>query len=372
VAFDDLTESTMDFRTVWDRWRERAALPFDIYGNSVDRWLASLAVLVAVLLVLRLVKALLHRRATAVAARFPGDWTNGIADLIHATKGWFLLIAAMYTASLVLELPAKAVQVLQSIAIVVLLLQVAVWGNVVLALAISSYMKRRLAADAVSVTTIATLGFVAKLLLWAVVILLALENVGVDVTALIAGLGIGGIAVALAAQNILGDLFASLSIVLDKPFVVGETIVVDEHTGTVEYIGLKTTRLRSLSGEQLIFANSDLLKSRIRNFKRMQERRLLFTIGVTYQTPREKVAAIPQMIREAIEAQQPVRFDRAHFKEFGPSGLIFEVVYFVLAADFLTYANVQQAINLALLERFAREEIEFAYPTQFLYVQRAM
>lgn len=207
-------------------------------------------------------------------------------------------------------------------------------------------------------------------MLWSVIVLLTLDNLGFDVTALVAGLGIGGVAVALAVQKILGDLFASLSIVLDKPFVIGDFIIVGEHLGTVEHIGLKTTRIRSLSGEQLIFSNSDLLGSRIRNFKRMYERRVVFTIGVVYQTPLEKLALIPSIIREIIESQKPVRFDRSHFKEYGAFSLNFETVYWVQNPDFNTYMDIHQAINLEIYRRFTREGIEFAYPTQTLFINR--
>jgi small-conductance mechanosensitive channel len=187
---------------------------------------------------------------------------------------------------------------------------------------------------------------------------------------LIAGLGVGGIAVALAAQNILGDLFASLSIVVDKPFVVGDFIVIDDFLGTVDRIGLKTTRLRSLSGEQLIFSNADLLKSRIRNYRFMRERRIVFSFGVEYETPLPALETIPGTVREIIEAQERTRFDRAHFKSYGASALDFEVVYYVLVPEFNTYMDIQQAINFELFRRFADAGIGFAYPTQKLYVSR--
>jgi small-conductance mechanosensitive channel len=229
-----------------------------------------------------------------------------------------------------------------------------------------------LETDPASVTTVSALGFVGKLVLWLVILLLALDNLGVDITGLIAGLGIGGIAIALAVQNILGDLFASLSIVLDKPFVIGDFIIVDNYLGTMEYIGLKTTRLKSLSGEQLVFSNSDLLTSGIRNFKRMYERRVVFTIEVVYQTPVEKLAAIPKMIREIIEKQEHTRFDRAHFKEYGPSSLDYEIVYYVRKPEYNVYMDIQQAINLEIFRRFEQEGIEFAYPTQTLFIQKEM
>jgi len=159
--------------------------------------------------------------------------------------------------------------------------------------------------------------------------------------------------------------------VLDKPFVLGDFIIVDQHMGTVEHIGVKTTRLRSLSGEQLVFSNSDLLKSRISNYKRMRERRVVFTVGVTYQTPLEKLSAIPAALRDIVQAQERVRLDRAHFKSLGDSALIFEVVYYVLDADYNLYMDVQQAINFALLEHFRRQGIELAYPTQTVYLGKS-
>jgi len=177
--------------------------------------------------------------------------------------------------------------------------------------------------------------------------------------------------VALAAQNILGDLFASLSIVLDKPFVVGDFLIVGDFLGSVEKVGVKTTRLRSLSGEQLVFSNNDLLGSRIRNYGRMFERRVLFSIGVIYQTPPDKLRLAATILREAVQAQDKVRFDRAHFKSYGDFALSFEVVYYVLSPDYNVYMDIQQAINLLIYERFAEEQIEFAYPTQTLFVSRA-
>jgi small-conductance mechanosensitive channel len=187
---------------------------------------------------------------------------------------------------------------------------------------------------------------------------------------MVASLGIGGIAVALALQNVLGDLLASLSIVLDKPFVIGDMVVVGDLSGTVEHVGLKTTRVRSLSGEQLVFSNSDLLSSRIRNFKRMDERRVLFQIGVVYGTPRAKLEAIPGMVKEAVEAQSNARFDRCHFKTFGASSLDFETVYYMRVPDYQAYMDTQHAINMAIYQRFEDEGLEFAFPTQTIFLEK--
>jgi small-conductance mechanosensitive channel len=212
------------------------------------------------------------------------------------------------------------------------------------------------------------LRFIVRFILWTVIVLMTLDNLGVNVTTMVAGLGIGGIAVALAVQNILGDLFASLSIVIDKPFVIGDFVIVGEYMGAVEYVGLKTTRIRALGGEQIVFSNGDLLKARIRNFRRMRERRVLFSFGVLYQTQAELVEKVPAMVRGIVEAHQKVRFDRAHFKSFGESSLAFEVVYWMLDPDFNLYMDVQQKINLEMLRAFEREGIRFAYPTRTLVV----
>lgn len=254
--------------------------------------------------------------------------------------------------------------------VIALLTQAALWSIALLSFWITGYMQKRAPEDAATATTISALRFLGKLAIWSVVLLLALENLGMDITALVAGLGVGGIAVALALQKVLGDLFASLSIVLDKPFVIGDFIIVDEYLGSVEHIGLKTTRVRSLSGEQLVFSNNDLLSSRIRNYKRMAERRIVFSFGVVYQTARDKLVEIPGMVREIIEGLEMARFDRAHFKAFGDSSLNFEVVYYVLAPDYNVYMDLQQTINLELYRRFDEQGIEFAYPTRTLYVRQ--
>ena len=198
--------------------------------------------------------------------------------------------------------------------------------------------------------------------------MLALDNFGFNITTLVASLGIGGIAVALAVQNILGDLFASLSIALDKPFVNGDFVVIDDMMGTVKHIGLKTTRIQSLGGEELIFSNGDLLKSRIRNYKRMAERRIVFEIGVVFGTPAEKLRHINDIVRDVVGSHADARLDRTHFKKIGASSLDFEVVYYVLVPDYNRYMDVQQAINLQLIERLDAQGIDFAFPTQTLHI----
>ena len=338
-------------------------------GNLVWQWLVAAGILLFVGLILRIVLWRLVRKLRVVAAKTPGLFDDLIVELLDKTKSLFILIVSLYAGALILTLPEPAESILRGIFIVALLIQAGYWGNAFVAFWIRRSVRRRLTEDAATATTMAALGFVAKMVIWTVVVLLALDYY-TDVTALIAGLGIGGIAIALAVQNILSDLFASISIIVDKPFVIGDFIIVGESMGTVERIGLKTTHVRSLTGEQIIFSNSDLLSSRVRNYKRMYERRIAFSIGVTYQTSPEMVEEIPAVIEEIVSGQPDVRFDRCHFKTFGDFALIFETVYYVLVPDYGAYMTVQQAINLAIMWAFGERHIEFAYPTQTLFVQR--
>jgi small-conductance mechanosensitive channel len=247
-------------------------------------------------------------------------------------------------------------------------LQVGLWLAAVLDAWIVRSRARALETDAAAATSLTAFSFVGRMVLWLVMLLLALDNLGVNITALAASLGVGGIAVALAVQNILGDLFASLSIVIDKPFVIGDAIAVDALSGTVENVGLKTTRLRSDTGEQLIFSNSDLLKARLRNFKRMRERVVVFSFGVACQTPVERLQAVPGLVQKAVQAQNQTRFERAHFKEIGAFAYIYEVVYTMLDPAYGLYMDTRQAIQLALLRALDAEGIRLAYPTQTVYL----
>jgi small-conductance mechanosensitive channel len=246
--------------------------------------------------------------------------------------------------------------------------QVASWGNVIIAATVRAQMQKRLSADPAAATTMSAAAYILRSLFYVVLLLVALDNLGVEVRSLIATLGVGGIAVALALQKILSDLFGSLSIVLDKPFVLGDFIVVGDMSGTVEHNGLKTTRVKSLSGEQLVFSNSDLLGARIRNFQRMEERRVVFTIGVTYQTPRELLARIPALIRGAIEADTMLRLDRCHLKAYGAYSIDFETVYYVPTRDYTFYMDHNQALLLEIHRRLEEAGAEYAYPTQSVFL----
>jgi small-conductance mechanosensitive channel len=332
-------------------------------GNSLPRWIILVVVSLVTFVALRFIRRLLVHHANRLAEAGAGDWIRGVDHVVGQSKTWFLLILSLLCGSMFLVFPcdSREWKAMVMVAQVATLIQAALWADAFLLFSIAHYTERHKEADAASVTTLSALGFVGRLAIWTAAVLLAVANMGFDVSTMIAGLGIGGVAVALAAQNILSDLFASASIVLDKPFVLGDFIVVGDEMGTVEYIGLKTTRLRSLSGEQLVFSNADLLKSRIHNYKRMAERRVQFTIGIHYDTSYEKLAAIPTMLREAVESQKDsVRFDRAHFAKYGDSSLVFEVAYYVLSASYNVYMDMQQAINLEIYRRFAKDDISFS------------
>jgi len=347
------------------------SIPFladKVLGNTLLAWLLALAVTVIGTVALVLLKRVIRRRLGQLAERTATSADDLLVELVASTRRLFLLVVSLAAGSQFVVLPGsldRGVSILFALAITI---QVALWANRAVSFWLGRQQKLHAETDPGAVTTLQGLSYVVRVVVWSAAFLLALDNLGYNVTTLIAGLGVGGVAVALAVQSILGDLFASLSIVLDKPFVNGDFIIVDQHMGTVERIGLKTTRVRSLSGEQLVFSNSDLLKSRIRNFKRMIERRVVFSVGVTYQTPREQVAAVPGMIKEIIEGLESTRFDRSHFKEFGDSSLNFETVYYVLGPDYNQYMDIQQTINLEIMKRFEELGIEIAYPTRTVFI----
>ena len=347
------------------------SLDYVVLGNSIQAWLIAIGAAVAIFLLLVLIRKTVIRRLRRVAERTTTRLDDLFVALLRHLKAWFLLAVAVFAGTFFLSLPTQLSTAIRSVAVIGLLVQAGVWAGLVINFYLQNYRERRLQKDPGSVTTLSAVGLFSKIGVWVIVLLLALDNLGINVTALVAGLGVGGIAVALAVQNVLGDLLASLSIVLDKPFVVGDFIMVDDFLGGIEYVGLKTTRVRSLSGEQLVFSNSDLLKSRIRNYGRMYQRRVVFAIGVTYETPRDKVEKVPAILRTAVEKQDDTRFDRAHFKAYGDFALQFEIVYYVLMADYNRYMDIQQAINFYIMEQFEHEGIEFAYPTRTLWVKTA-
>jgi small-conductance mechanosensitive channel len=345
------------------------ALDFRLYGAEMKDWVVAVVAALAVTAALRLAQAYAIRKLQSHATSTGHPTIAFAVDLVRRTAWPVLLAIGLNVGTLIGDLPPNVERIVHAIMVTAVLAQFALWLNRSVSFFLDRYFRRTLDEDAARATTITFLGVLVRLALWVVLVLVALDNFGVNVTALVAGLGIGGIAVALATQSILGDVFASLSIVLDKPFVVGDFIVVDQLSGRVEHIGLKTTRVRSTSGEEIIFANGELLKNRIRNYRGSYERRVVFTVAVSNQTPHPRLARIPVLIRDLVQEQDRVRFVRAHFAKLADSSLIFEAVYDVLSGDENVFMDVQQAINLGLLARFQREGIEFAAPAHALEVR---
>jgi small-conductance mechanosensitive channel len=337
-------------------------------GNTLTAWSIAFAAATVLALIGSLTKKIAVSHLAPLAARTQTYIDDVVVGMLASTRFLFIFILAAYICTALVDLTAARQLAAFRVVIIALLVQSALWGDKGIRMWLAHCLERARVEDAASTTSTAALGFVSRAVLWVVITLMILDNLGFNIATLVASLGIGGIAVALALQNILGDIFASLSIVLDKPFEVGDFIVVDDVSGTVEFVGLKTTRLRSLSGEQIVFANADMLRSRIRNYKHMQERRALFAFGVTYQTTEAQLREIPNMVREAVTENLLARFDRAHFKSYGDSSLDFEAVYYLTVPEYAIFMDTQQAINLTLFARFAKEKIEFAYPSRTVFV----
>ncbi|MFC3053654.1 mechanosensitive ion channel family protein [Kordiimonas pumila] len=344
-------------------------IEMEVYKNTLLEWAAAFGIGLLLFVVLALIKETGLRKFRETIVRDPEGWGSSLVEALQNTKKLTILLLSIYIGVRGLTLPPVIADNLRIITLAIFFIQIGLWCVGILNGWAARYREQQITINPGAVSTLGAVRVILIGVIWAGVLLLILDNIGFDITALVAGLGIGGIAIALAVQNILGDLFSSLSIVLDKTFVVGDFIIVGDYMGTVENIGLKTTRIRSLSGEQIVFSNTDLLNGRIRNYGRMYERRISIKLGVIYQTSREKLKKIPVILREAIEAQEKTRFDRAHFLAYGNFSLDFEYVYYVLSSDYNDYMDIHQAINFIIHEKFEAEGIEFAYPTQTLFLE---
>lgn len=341
-----------------------------ILENSIQSWLIAIGLSLGIFLVLLVLRRLIQRRLERTYKRTNTELDDYLSHLVSQTQWFSLMAVGLLFGSLVVTLPETSQTWFTLILRLILTLQIGVWGTAVISLYVSRGVASRIDEDqGDDATTLDALGLIGKIILWVVLVLIILDNLNVEINSLVTSLGIGGIAVALAVQNILGDLFASLSITFDKPFAIGDFVVIDDYEGDVEDIGLKSTRIRSLSGEELIFSNTDLLASRIRNYKRMEKRRISFSVGVVYGTPAEKLKMIPGMLEEIITPHPDVQFERAHLKDLSDFSLEYSVVYYVLRSEYAAYLDIQQAINLEIYQRFEQEGIEFAYPTQTVILE---
>lgn len=342
---------------------------YDVAGVSIVNILLAAAAALLSYLLMHLVVRFASKRLRALASRTANGADDLLVEVLAGTSRWLLVLTAILVGVSLLELGPRWSERVGHLWFIALAVQLGLWFTRGVGLAVHRYQQRhhpesdgRLSASA------GLLSWFLRTVGWAVILLAVLSNLGVDITAFVASLGVGGIAIALAVQNILGDLFASLAIAVDKPFEVGDYIATGSGQGTVEYVGLKTTHIRSLSGEQIVIGNTDLLKQPVRNYKRMDERRISFRFGITYDTPADRVEAVPGLVREAIESDAGLRFSRAHLAALGESSLDFEVVYFVRSGSYDAYMDAQQRLNLYLLRTFSERGIEFAFPTRTLII----
>ena len=342
------------------------------YDNTIQAYLAAATVAVVVFIVATSVRAIALSKLTKLVRATHTKIDDLALFLVRKAKFWVILVLSIYAGTLVLELALDQQRIISIVTVAAFSIQVGLWASGAIIFLLGDFRKRKEdEGDTSSLGAIMMIAVVARMLVWILIGLVIVDNLGVDVTALVAGLGIGGLAIALAVKNVLSDLLSSVSIMLDKPFEVGDFIVIGDLSGKVENIGIRSTRLRAPSGEQLVFGNDDLLNSRIRNMKRRSDRRAVIELGLGYATPAAKIEAAPALVKNIIESQESTRFDRAHIRSLGDSAIILEAVYYMTDLDFALFMDTQQNINLEILQACEREGIEIAFPTQTVYVRKS-
>lgn len=345
-------------------------LGYEFYNNRVSEYLICLAFLVAGILAVAIVKSIVIRRLRAWAESTHSHYDDFLVGRIRRTAIPLVYLAIAQASLRILHLTPRVERILD-MAGIVLLAVIGIFFLVELVrFSFKEYIRKQ-GGDASRDRALKGVLNLAVGLIWIVGLLFMFDNLGFKISTVVAGLGIGGIAVALAAQALLGDLFAYFTILFDRPFEIGDYIIVGDHMGTIERFGIKTTRIAGLGGEQIIISNKDLTDSRVRNFKRMTKRRAVFRLGVTYQTPVSALREIPAVIADVFLEIEGASLDRVHFFSYGDFSLIYEIVYYVDGNDYTKYMDIQQAANLRIYEEFEKRKIEFAYPTQTLYVNKA-
>ncbi|MDP6387891.1 MAG: mechanosensitive ion channel family protein [Candidatus Pacebacteria bacterium] len=340
----------------------------EYFGNSVLEYAKAIALFIVLLIVFKIIQYVILRRLEKLAQKTKTDIDDTLISIVKSLKPPFYWFVAFYFAVKFLALGILTVKIINGILVVWIVYQVIAGIQILI-----NYILSKKFAKEENKSAKAAIGYInmiAKFLLWIIGLLLIFSNLGIDVTSLIAGLGIGGIAVAFAMQNILSDLFSSFAIYFDKPFSVGDFIVAGEYMGTVEKIGIKTTRIRALQGEEIIISNNELTGAQIQNFKKMKKRRIVSSFGILYETPVEKIKKVKEIIKNIFKSLQNVELDRIHFKEFGDFSLNFEIVYHITTGDYNTYMDTREKFNLFLMEAFEKEGIEFAYPTQKIFIAK--
>jgi len=341
---------------------------FELWGNSGESYLFALAMFFTSVIILKIFQLVILKKLEKAAKHTKTDLDDVFVSIVRKLKPPFYSFIALYIGIKFLNTTSLINSIVDGLFILIIVYQIINALQILIDYGAQKIASKEGKKISSSITN--SISMMLKITLWTFAVLIILSNWGINVTSLVAGLGIGGIAIALALQKILGDIFSSFSIFIDKPFEEGDYIVVGADSGVVQRVGIKTTRLKTLQGEELVISNQELTTERIRNFKKMQKRRVVFGFGVLYETPKEKLINIPSMVEDVIKAEEKSDVGRVHFKDFGDSSLNFEVVYYVNSGDYEEYMNSQQTINLNIKERFDKEGIEFAYPTQTLFVNK--
>ncbi len=348
-----------------------AFLNYEVFGNTGRDYLTAAILAVAGILLLNLFKRVVLIRIRAAASRTKTEFDDVLVSIISKVHWPLYVLISAYIATQTLALPP----VIERLFHYSLIISVAYYAtravqDVVDFTANNLIKKREKNGGAHEASVIRTFVRIAKWLLWAVAILVVVSNLGFNVTTLVAGLGIGGLAIAFAFQKILEDIFSSISIYFDKPFEIGDFIIVGEHMGVVKNVGIKSTRIQALQGEEIIISNRELTSTRIQNFKKMEKRRVAFKFGLVYGTSNAKLEKALAIVKDVVKKAKLAELDRVHFKEFGDFSLNLEVVYYLNSKEYNDYMDTQQEINMGIKEGFEKERIEFAYPTQTIVLSK--
>ncbi|MFO7814233.1 MAG: mechanosensitive ion channel family protein [Halanaerobiales bacterium] len=338
-----------------------------LFNNSFYSYLVSFIIIIAGVLIVKLIKYFLFDNIYGALKKFSLSFGELFNKSLSKRIVPLTYLIVIYIAINRLVLNSIIERTINIFFIIGLVVYITILVQDVIIYTVEKYWEKKPSSQ-VQDTVFTVSVLIIKVVTWLIALLFVLDNLNIEIGGLITGLGVGGIAIAFAAQAILADIFSYFTIFLDRPFDIGDFIIIGDYKGTVEHIGIKTTRVRSLSGEQLVFSNNDLTNSRINNYKRMQRRRINFDFGVTYDTALEKVEMIPKIVEEIITEIEKASFDRAHFASYGDYSLVYQVVYYVEDSDYKVYMDLQERINLKLKDRFKEEGIEFAYPTQSVHV----
>ncbi len=339
------------------------------WNNSILKYLTALGIFIAAVIVVKIFIHVVVKKLHALAQKTANSIDDFIAELLKRIGVPLLYLGSLYLGISILNIDPALKRYIDIVGVAMLVICSARFLTLLISHSLKVYWVKR-GKDFELERSLNGILKVSQFVVWSIAVIFFLDNIGFKISTVIAGLGIGGIAIGLAAQAILKDLFSYFSIIFDRPFEVGDFIIIGDYLGSVEYIGAKTTRIRSLSGEQLIFSNADLTDSRVRNYKRMEKRRVLFRLGVTYQTTSKQLKEIPNIIKACVNRVSDTIFDRAHFFSYGDFSLVFEVVYYVMSSDYNKYMDIQQEINFLIKEEFEKQGIDFAYPTQTLYLNK--